>query len=309
MFSLSTSWNWAQHKNGHDLIEEIRSLGFESLELGFSLSEEIIDDLIKASCKNSLKISSVHNFCPIPCKYTAGEFLPDTFSLSSPDELQRKKAVDLTLNSMETAKRVGAQALIIHAGRVEIPAHTKDLIKLYNQGAKDKPVYARLQSDIKAVREKAKSAYLTAIKRSLSNLVKRAASFDLMLCIENRYYWREIPSLSEIGELLEEFSGSGNFGYWHDVGHAQVNDNLGLERHLDFLEKYNNYMVGMHIHDIDGTQDHLAPGVGVFDFTVLKPYLKKNTIRVLEIHQPATAAQIKAALVYLNSLGLDANLK
>ena len=39
MFSLSTSWNWAQHKNGCDLLEEIRGLGFQSLELGFSLSE------------------------------------------------------------------------------------------------------------------------------------------------------------------------------------------------------------------------------------------------------------------------------
>ena len=303
MFSLSTSWNWAQHKNGCDLIEEIRGLGFQSLELGFSLSESIIDDIIKTSQRNSLKISSVHNFCPVPREYDAHRFLPDTFSLSSPDEQERKKAVGLTLNSMELAKKVDARAFIIHAGRVEIPARTKDLIKKYRLGEKNKPGYEKFLSDIKAAREQKKLPYISAIKRSLAQLIKRASALDLMLCVENRYYWREIPSITEIGELIKEFSGSKNLGYWHDVGHAQVNENLGLEKHSAFLEQYAKYMVGMHIHDIKGSQDHLAPGTGNFDFTVLKPYLKKNTIKVLEIHQPATAAEIKTAVSYLNNIG------
>ncbi|MCG2711459.1 MAG: sugar phosphate isomerase/epimerase [Candidatus Omnitrophica bacterium] len=307
MFSLSTSWNWAKHKNGRDLIEEIRGLGFQSLELGFSLSENMIDDITKISRRNSLKISSVHNFCPVPKGYAADGFLPDTFSLSSLDEHQRKKAVDLTLNSMELAKKVNAGALIIHAGRVDIPSRTKDLIKMYKQGEKNKPGYMEFLSNIKLVREQNKALYISAVKRSLTQLIKRAGVLDLMLCVENRYYSREIPSITEIGEFIEEFSGCKNLGYWHDVGHAQVNDNLGLEKHSAFLERYHQYMVGMHIHDVDGGQDHLAPGTGNFDFTSLKPYLKRNTIKVLEIHQPATAEQIKAAVCYLNDMGLDNN--
>lgn len=148
---------------------------------------------------------------------------------------------------------------------------------------------------------------MSAIKRSLAQLIKRAITLDLMLCVENRYYYREIPSITEIGEFIQEFSGCKNFGYWHDVGHAQVNDNLGLEKHSEFLKKYHQYIVGMHIHDIDGGQDHLVPGMGNFDFTVLKPYLKKNTIKVLEIHPPANAEQVKAAVSYLNDLGIDNN--
>ncbi len=305
MFSLSTSWNWAQYKNGRQLLEEIKGLGFKSLELGYSLSEDIIDEVIRIRSDSSLKVSSIHNFCPVPKGYVPGKFLPDTFSLSSPDDIQRKKAVDLTLNSMETAKKLQTKALIIHAGRVEIPSRTKDLITLYKQGAWGQPVYDELLNDIKAQREQKKSVYICAIKRSLETLLKRASIMDLMLCIENRYYWREIPLLSEIGELLDEFSTSSNLGYWHDVGHAQVNDNLGLERHFDFLDKYHTFMVGMHLHDIQGAQDHLPPGTGVFDFTHLKPYIKNNTIKVLEIHQPATAAQVKASLGFLNDLGLD----
>ncbi len=307
MFSLSTSWNSANHKNGRDLIEQIMGMGFQSLELGFSLSESIVDDIIKISQRNSLKIASVHNFCPVPREYDAHRFLPDTFSLSSPDEQQRKKAVDLTLNSMNLAKKVQAKALIIHAGRVEIPSGTKELIKVFKQGEKGTASYEKLISNIKTIREQKKSPYISAIKRSLEQLVKQASAMDLMLCIENRYYWREIPSITEIGELIEEFAGSKNLGYWHDVGHAQVNENLGLEKHSAFLEKYAKHMVGMHIHDIDGSQDHLAPGMGNFDFTTLKPYLKKNTIKVLEIHQPATAVQIKAGVSYLNGMGLADN--
>lgn len=305
MFSLSTSWNWSKHQSGRQLLEEIRDLGFKQLELGFTLSEEILNDIIQAIRVLNLEISSVHNYCPIPKGSTAGAFFPDSFSLSSLDELQRKKAIDLTLNSMDTAKRVGAKALIIHAGRLEIPSRTKDLIKLYKQGAKNTPAYMQLINDIKSFRDKEKSPYLSAIKHSLEPLVKRAGDLNLMLCIENRYYSREIPSLLEIGELIDEFAGCPNLGYWHDIGHAQANENLGFEKHIDFLEKYHKNIVGMHLHDIRGSQDHRAPGTGVFDFTILKPYIKRNTIRVLEIHQPATSAQIKSAVNYLNELGLN----
>ncbi len=307
MFSLSTCWNWAQHKNGRELIKEIKDLGFESLELGFSLSETMIEDILKACKSNSLRIASVHNFCPVPRGYDPAGFLPDTFSLSSSDEQERKKAVDLTLNSMELAKKAQAKALIIHAGRVEMPSRTKELIKSYNRGEKGTFAYENLISDIKTMREQKKSPYISAIKRSLEQLIKKAVDLDLMLCIENRYYYREIPSISEIGEFFEEFSGTNNFGYWHDIGHAQVNENLGLEKHSDFLKKYAEHIVGMHIHDINGSQDHWPPGTGNFDFTSLKPYIKKNTIKVMEIHQPATATQVKEAVFYLNDMGIEKN--
>ena len=47
-------------------------------------------------------------------------------------------------------------------------------------------------------------------------------------------------------------------------------------RHRDYLERYQQNLLGLHLHDIKGTQDHLAPGTGDFDFSVLKPYIKKT---------------------------------
>ena len=63
--------------------------------------------------------------------------------------------------------------------------------------------------------------------------------------------------------------------------------------------------MGIHLHDIKGTQDHLAPGMGEFDFISLKPFLKRNTIKVIEVHQPATKDQLKMSITYLNKIGLN----
>ena len=47
------------------------------------------------------------------------------------------------------------------------------------------------------------------------------------------------------------------------------------------------------MHDIIGViDDHRAPGSGTFDFRRLKPYIREDLIKVLEIHEPASADDI-----------------
>ena len=72
-------------------------------------------------------------------------------------------------------------------------------------------------------------------------------------------------------------------GYWHDVGHAQVNENLSLIPPGSLLKNYGDRLIGIHLHDTAGLEDHLAPGTGEIDFTLLKSYLKSDTLTVLEL--------------------------
>jgi hypothetical protein len=87
------------------------------------------------------------------------------------------------------------------------------------------------------------------------------------------------------------------------VGHAEVFQRLGLENHLTLLEKFHSRLIGVHLHDIINLmEDHKAPLAGTFDFSILKPYVRPETLKVIEAHQPATADEIRKGLIYLKGL-------
>jgi sugar phosphate isomerase/epimerase len=50
-------------------------------------------------------------------------------------------------------------------------------------------------------------------------------------------------------------------------------------------------MVGVHIHDVRGLDDHLAPGQGNIDWQEITPYLNRSVPKILEIN--ATKASRK----------------
>lgn len=308
MFNLSTSWNSLKHDNARDLLDEIKSLRFDNIEMGFSLTAKVVKELIALKKNNEITVDSLHNFCPVPEGYEPGVFTPDFFSLSSPDETERQKALTLTFQSMDTAKEVNAKAVIIHAGRVEMEQNQKELIQLYNLGLKGTPGYNKLISSMREERQAKKDPYFSAIVKSLRELVSYAERIDIKICIENRYYLREIPNFRELGVFFELFNGSKHFFYWHDVGHAQARENLGFEKHLDYLNSYADKIFGVHLHDIRGACDHMVPGAGDFNFSLLKPYFKKNTIKVIEVHQPARGKAIMSSIDYLKKSIGDPNI-
>jgi len=298
-FALSTSWNAFRHTHGKTILQEIKKLGFSKLELSFNLTEEIVAQIEQEIRKNrKFSITSVHNFCPIPDGFPREKALPDCYSLASCNEVERLQAVSYTKKSIDTALRVGAQAVVVHCGRVDIPDHTRTLIDLYELGRKHSKEFLSLRDAMIREREVSVRSFLTRALRSLEELSGYAASHKIVLGIETRFYHREIPSLEEMRVIFHTFKNSW-LRYWHDTGHAQVMEYLGFCRHTDYLEELGNEMGGIHLHDVTGCIDHQAPGVGELDFSLLKRYLKEETIKVIEPHHPATAQEIQEAKALL----------
>jgi sugar phosphate isomerase/epimerase len=301
MFILSTSWNARKHCQGQDIVEEIKRLGFSEVELNFTLTSQIVKEIAQLKQEDVIKIRSLHNYCPIPYGVKPNEAGPDCYSLASPKEGERKRAVCQTKHTIDTAYLLRANVVILHIGKVDMERRTKTLIEFYQRGLKGTREYNNFKTELVKEREKKHRRFLACALQSLEELSLYAAKFKIALGIENRYYFQEIPSIEELDEILCNFSDK-NIFYWHDVGHAQNLENLGLVKHTDYLDKFSENMIGIHLHDIIGTRDHLAPGCGNFDFRILKPYIHNDILKVIEAHPPATREEIVRGVKYLESI-------
>ncbi len=300
--ALSTSWNAFRHGKGKDLVFEIQKLGFEEVELSFNLTSSMVEEIAVYAAQNAIRITSVHNYCPIPSGMPPAQALPDCYAMSSCNEKERAQAVQYTKNSIDTASRLGARAVVLHCGRVEIPDKTRALIKLLESGKKDTSEFISLKDALIAERQEKAQPFFENTLKSLGELNTYARKKNILLGVETRYYYREIPTFEEIGIILKEFSNPA-IGYWHDTGHAQIMENLGIAKHSDFLDAYGSRLIGMHVHDIAGGDDHRAPGEGDFDFSLIRQYLRDPISTVIEAHHPATSAQIKKAKSLIEAIG------
>ncbi|NQT89849.1 MAG: sugar phosphate isomerase/epimerase [Candidatus Omnitrophica bacterium] len=299
--AISTSWNAWRHDDAKSIMDEIVSYGFDSVELNFKLTEDIVDGVAPLVDQGLIKVKSLHNFCPIPESLSPGDASPDAYSLSALDDEIRKKGIHFTKKTIEAAARLGAEAVVLHCGKVEIKDSTRRLTALYEDGQMGTDEFDEIRDSMILQRRSLIKKHFDKTLLSLDELCPFAQAAGITLGIENRFYYMEIPSLEEIGLILKKFKGS-TVAYWHDVGHAEVSDILGFGKHKDFLEKYASSMAGIHLHDIKGTIDHLAPGQGDFDFSLLKPYLNTSVMKIIEAHKKAGGDDIRRAIKIINSV-------
>ncbi|MDD5348247.1 MAG: TIM barrel protein, partial [Candidatus Omnitrophica bacterium] len=228
--AVSTSWNAFRHTGALSIVSEIAALDFHAIELGFNLPFEVVEGMAGLVERNKIQVVSLHNFCPIPDDIPRERALPDCFSMASTSPEERARAVLQTKKTIDTAASVHAAAVVLHAGRVDIPDRTRELIEMYGRGLKDTDEFRAARRSVIGQRKEAGEPYLANALASIEELERYAAKKGVLLGVETRFYYREIPNFEEIGLILKRFAGS-CVRYWHDTGHAQLMENLGFCRH------------------------------------------------------------------------------
>jgi sugar phosphate isomerase/epimerase len=284
-------------------MEEILALGFKGVELEYRITEALLREMRPFLRRERLKVLSIHNFFPFPEGFPRSKAGGDLFLLSSPEKEERRQAVAKTIETLEAAERLGALAVVLHLGRVEMEPDRDRLYKLFRRGVLNSSRGRRFRETKLRERTEKRRPHLDSVLQSLDRLNREAEKRGILLGVENRYSYHEIPDFEEIGEILGRFSG-GSIGYWHDVGHAHVQEKLGFIKPGALLRSYGPELVGVHIHDALGTDDHWAPGAGEINFSDLSESLKCAPVKILEVHKKSDRNQLLQARTMLEQIGL-----
>ena len=295
MLAFSTNWNAGRQPDGASIVGEILELGFDTIELGHGLSVSQLHGIRGAFAGGNFKILSVHNYCPMPIEVLADN--PDCYEFTSHRSTERDRAVRLTRQTMETAVEFGARFVVLHLGRImPLRRMTDSLLDvLKTKGVADRD-YNRDKLNAVKKREKHGPAFLDRVTRLLEPLVEQASSMGLILVVENRSDFEAIPTERELLALLRRFD-SPHLRYWHDFGHAQMRESLGLLNHAQWLDEIAPFAVGAHLQDARWPdEDHLVPFEGEILFDQLVPLLPSSLPYVLELSSRATPTAIQVAV-------------
>ena len=295
--SLSSMWS-LNYENMSEFVRDASEFGFTHLELNIALTPEKLKEL---SPLGDLHVSSVHAPCP---NVETAEGLASTLSLSSFDEDERCLAIEGVKRTIDLAVEVGAEVVVVHAGYADMnPEIEKDMRKLCEQGRMDSQEFEELKAVLVKVRQFMACPHVDAAKESLLELAGYARSNGIRLGLENRVNYHEIPNLDEMMDVLGEFQPE-VVGYWHDVGHAEIQSRIGFTPHKEWLISLADRMVGVHLHDVRGLRDHCAPGTGDLNWDMIARHLPENITRVCEIGEWNDPEDARDAVTFLKSKGL-----
>jgi sugar phosphate isomerase/epimerase len=282
------------------MLREIRALGFDHVELSHGTRVSLLPGILDAVDAAEVKVTSLHNFCPLPLG--VNHAAPNLYQFSDERAPQRELAFKYTLKTIEFATRVKAPVVVLHVGSIEMKNYTDKLLEMIGKGEKESTRYKKLAAEFSAKREAKKEKSLARTVDCLKKLVPEAEARGIRLGVENRQALEEIPLESDYQWLLKELP-SPHLVYWHDTGHAQIKENLGFIRHATHLESVRDRLAGFHIHDVKFPgEDHRAPGTGMIDFAALKHLVKPEHIKVFEFSPSLTVEQVKDGVEFVKKV-------
>ena len=278
-------------------FEAARRLGFERVELNHQVNSAMLAGIDLTGTT----ISSIHE--PCPADISVNELKARDWLISATDEANRAQGVLAVKRSIDFASALGVRTLVVHAGDVRSSWQTeKDLCASYRVGQAQSQSYRQLQDRLRQERNALAAPRFSAVQQSLKELLAYAAPRGVCLGLENRFHYMDIPSPDEMAQLLA-LGAPEALGFWLDTGHALVLERLGLFAQAEWLERFSGRIVGIHLHDVTGIDDHGAPGFGEADFDHLCGYVPKHAVRTFEVKPGVNAAQLQESLRFVAQKG------
>jgi len=287
------------------MASEARSLGFRSMELGHEVSPALMPGIYETHEKNNkrtkagkrprLFFSGIYKYCPSPSVEVEDQC--DAFEFASPNSHHRNEAIQLTKKSIDLIAELNGDYVVLPIGYAPIKNYTGQLASMVSKGKLCSKSYAALKLEMIREREKSVISHLDLVRQALDEIIPYAQEKGIRLGLESCADYEQVPNEGEIETLLAEHD-TPTVGYWHNFGHIQMKDNLGLLDHRQWLEKMLPRLIGCSVHDVIWPAEDLSiPFHGDIDFDQLIPLLPRNIPLVWTMNPGNKSDDIRAALI------------
>ena len=282
------------------MLAEMAGLGFEHVELSHGIRLTLVPGVLKALGEGVVKVSSTHNFCPLPAGMAHPA--PDLFEPSAPAGRghEQEQWLRHSRRTLDFAAQVRARVVVMHLGSVRFswfnPARRlRKLVRGHPTAASPAdPGYRRRLTRVLDKLRRRRPPFWEQTQRSLRELLPYAVEKGVRLGLENRERLEELPADEDFPGLLKTFGQSGQAGYWHDTGHAELKERTGVITQRALLEANAAQLIGFHLHDVDEAgRDHQPLGRGQVDFRMIRDFYQPHHLLVLELSPRTSPADVQ----------------
>ena len=289
------------------MLQEVAALGFEWVELSHGIRITLVPGILKAVEEGIIKVASCHNFCPLPAGVSHAA--PNLYMPSSRDARERDQWLRQSRRTLDFAQQVKARKVVLHLGSVEFlwfnPAGKLDAYVEAHAGtdlAQD-ATYAKLLAKSLVRLKDRMPPYWENTKAGLVQLLPYAEEKGVLLGFENREAFDELPLDADHPGLFTAMAKPHACGYWHDTGHAQIKQDMGLLNHREHLEQNAPHAIGFHLHDVSAEgRDHQPIGTGKIDFQMVSSFWRPEHTLVLEFSPRLTTEQVLTSKLRVEEL-------
>ncbi len=269
------------------MLREIAGLGFSHAELSHGIRIVLRPGILRAVEEGVVKISSTHNFCPLPAGVT--QAAPNLFEPSSDETREHDQWLRYTKRSIDFAAQVKASVLVTHLGSTKFwlfPPGKK--IKAYLDSHPDSsvandPTYKTLLTRAGSKLRDRMEPFWKQTLKSLGEINTYAKERGISIGCENREKFEELPVDDDFPSLFETLGPDSACGYWHDTGHGEIKQRMGLLDQRQHLQRNADRLLGFHLHDTSAKgKDHMPVGSGTVNFEMISEFWRPHHLLTLE---------------------------
>ena len=298
MIALSTAWipedGWPIER----VLDAFETFDLDGVEFNYRVHPLDLEATRRELRKREITVTSLHNICSTNELPLAND---DRYGdgIASLDEGTRQTAATYLKETAQVARSLGARAIVVHSGEVDaikqFPAY-REAMKQARRENNPEILKEHLPA-LSEMRSVTAPQHVAQLVRSLREVCPLFP--DIRFGLEIRYHFHDVPDFDELETVLAEVN-SDNVGYWHDCGHAQVQENLGIRCHEDWLKRYQDRLIGVHLHGMQNLiLDHRAPTEGNMDFAMIRRYTNPGTLLTMEVSAENSTEAVLAGKCYL----------